>query len=100
MIVFKLKDCNIINIYNSFTDGYYDENLYGCPTCGGGMEPDVFAVTVITDKGHRESVHFYDDYADKAMKNFLPWVLENRNSFENDSLYTFIHERLVELDGL
>lgn len=100
MIVIKLKDCNIINIYNSFTDGYYDEYLYGCPTCGGGMVQDVFTVTVITDKGNRESIYFYDYSAEKAMKNFLPWVLENRNSFENDTLDTFIHERLTELDEI
>lgn len=35
MIIIELKDCNILNIYNSFTDGYYDEDYYGCPTCGG-----------------------------------------------------------------
>ena len=30
MVIIELKDCNILNIYNSFTDGYYDELYYGC----------------------------------------------------------------------
>lgn len=64
------------------------------------MEPDVLTVTVITDKGNRESICFYYESAGEAMKNFLPWVLENRDSFENDTLDTFIHERLSYLDEI
>ena len=60
MVIIELKDCNILNIYNSFTDGYYE-------------------------------VSFFDDEAENAIRNFLPWVLKNKDNFKEK-----IHELAVE----
>ena len=59
MVIIELKDCNISNIYNSFTDGYYDELYYGCETCGGADVPDIFTLKVISDKFDDKQVSFF-----------------------------------------
>lgn len=97
MVIIELKDCNISNIYNSFTDGYYDEYYYGCPTCGGADVPDKFILTIVTDKFGNEVVTFLEDEAKNAVNNFLPWVLSNKDNFKDVSFYDFIAEKIPEL---
>ena len=102
MVIIELKDCNILNIYNSFTDGYYDEFYYGCETCGGADIPDTLTLTVVSDKFEDKEVSFLDDEAENALRNFLPWILSNKDSFKDVSFIDFITEKIQELaeDGL
>ena len=55
----------ILNIYNSFTDGFYDEFYYGCETCGGADVPSTFTLTVVSDKFDDKEVSFHDFIAEK-----------------------------------
>lgn len=102
MIIIELKDCNILNIYNSYTDGFYDEFYYGCETCGGADVPDTLTLTVVSDKFDDKDFSFFDDEAKNALHNFLPWVLDNKDSFKDVSFIDFITEKIQELaeDGL
>lgn len=97
MVIIPLNDCNILNIYNSFTDGYYDECYYGCPTCGGADVPDIFTLTIVTDKFGNEEVTFTNDDAKNAVYNFLPWILSNKDNFKDVSLYDFVNKEIKEL---
>ncbi|WP_105248663.1 hypothetical protein [Streptococcus suis] len=97
MIIIELKDCNILNIYNSFTDGYYDEDYYGCPTCGGADVPDTFTLQVISDKFDNEEINFFEDEAKNALRNFLPWILKNKDNFKDVSFYEFVNGKVQEL---
>ena len=97
MTIIELKDCNILNIYNSYTDGYYDEFYYGCETCGGADVPDILTLTVVSDKFHDRQVSFFDDEAEIAIRNFLPWVLTNKDNFKDVSFYDFTTKKIPEL---
>ena len=97
MVIIELKDCNILNIYNSFTDGFYDEFYYGCETCGGADVPSTFTLTVVSDKFDDKEVSFFDDEAEIAIRNFLPWVLTNKDNFKDVSFHDFITEKIPEL---
>lgn len=97
MTIFELNDCNVLNIYNTFTDGYYDEDYYGCPTCGGADVPDAFELTIVTDRFENKEISFYDEAAENAVQNFLPWVLENKDNFKDITLNEFINEKLPEI---
>ena len=97
MVIIELKDCNILNIYNSFTDGYYDEFYYGCETCGGADVPSTFTLTVVSDKSENRNFSFFNDEAENAIRNFLPWVLTNKDNFKDVSFHDFITEKIPEL---
>ncbi|CYV00886.1 hypothetical protein HPA07_05815 [Streptococcus suis] len=97
MVIFELKDCNILNIYNSFTDGYYDECYYGCPTCGGADVPDTFALQVISDKFDDIEIIFFEDEAKNALHNFLPWILKNIDNFKDVTFEKFVNEKIQEI---
>lgn len=97
MTIIELKDCNILNIYNTFTDGYYDEDYYGCPTCGGADVPDVFTLKVVTDKLENQELSFYEEDAVNAVENFLPWLLNNKDNFKDITLEKFVNEKLPEI---
>ena len=97
MTIIELQDCNILNIYNSFTDGYYDEDYYGCPTCGGSEVPDVFTIKIVTDKFGDDELTFFEDEAKTAVRNFLPWILKNRDNFKDVSLYDFVNNELKKI---
>lgn len=97
MTIIELSNCNITNIYNSFTDAYYDPDYYGCPTCGGAEVPDTFELTVVTDNFGERVKEFYGEDAKNAVNNFLPWVLKNRDNFKNVTFYEFMNEKLEEI---
>ncbi|HEM2827621.1 TPA: hypothetical protein U0646_000417 [Streptococcus suis] len=97
MVIIELKDCKILNMYNSYTDGYYDDDYYGCPTCGGADVPDTFILEVVTDKFENETIAFYEEDAKNALHNFLPWFLRNKDNFKDVSFYDFINEKVQEL---
>ena len=71
MTIIELKDCNIINMYNSYTDEYYDDDYYGCPTCGGASIPDTFILEIVTNKFENETIEFYKEYkrCEEQIKN-------------------------------
>ena len=97
MTIIELKDCNIINMYNSYTDEYYDDYYYGCPTCGGASVPDTFTLEIVTDKFENETITFIEEEAENAMRNFLPWVLRNKDNFKDVLFWDFVTDRLKEL---
>lgn len=97
MTIIELSNCNITNIYNSFTDAYYDPDYYGCPTCGGAEIPDTFELTVVTDNFGERVKEFYREDAKNAVKNFLPWVFKNRDNFKNVTFYEFMNEKIEEI---
>lgn len=89
-VIFKLKDCNVVNIYNSFTDEHYDPDYYGCPTCGGADVPESFEIKIVTDKHREDCITFYGDEAAISSRLFLPWVIDNQGRFEDKELYKFL----------
>ncbi|RFE01095.1 hypothetical protein [Streptococcus parauberis] len=97
MTIIELSNCNITNFYNSFTDAYYDPDYYGCPTCGGAEVPDTFELTVVTDNFGERVKEFYGKDAKNAVKNFLPWVLKNKDSFKKVTFYEFMNDKLEEI---
>ena len=97
MTIIELKDCNIINMYNSYTDGYYDDDYYGCPTCGGANVPDTFILEIVTDKFENQTIAFYEEEAENALRNFLPWVLKNKDNFKDVSPYDFVNNELKKI---
>lgn len=97
MTIIELKDCNIINMYNSYADEYYDDDYYGCPTCGGASVPDMFILEIVTDKFENQTIAFYEEEAKNALHNFLPWVLRNKDNFKDVSFWDFVTDRVQEL---
>ncbi|MBO4109863.1 hypothetical protein J5583_06770 [Streptococcus suis] len=97
MTIIELKNCNIINMYNSHTDEYYDDDYYGCPTCGGASVPDTFILEIVTDKFENETIAFYEEEAKNALRNFLPWVLRNKDKFKDVSFSEFVNGKVQEL---
>lgn len=95
--IFRLKDCIVTNLYNSFTDEHYDPNYRDCPTCGGGMVPDTFEIKVVTDTNDGIYIEFFDEEAEVASRNFLPWVIRNQGRFEDIGLDEFLSILEVEL---
>ena len=97
MTIIELKDCNIINMYNSYTDEYYDDDYYGCPTCGGASIPDTFILEIVTNKFENETIEFYKEEAKNALRNFLPWILRNKDNFKDVSFSDFVTCMVQEL---
>lgn len=89
MIVFKLKDCNIVNIKTSFEPKRYIES--SCSTCYGTWEDDTLTLFISLDNSNKiEELSIYDDIAKEVANNLLAWALNNKYTYQNLTFVEFI----------
>lgn len=89
MIVFKLKDCNIVNIKTSFEPERYIEG--SCFTSDGEWEDDTLTLFISIDNSDKiEELSIYNKIAKEAATNLLAWVLNNKDTYQNLTFDEFI----------